>query len=1351
MFTMSELASTEAYKRKAKESYQRESKLSSYNRARNYIAYFQQDRNNAADTAGTALTTGVAATGVGALFSLSIGQFYRNSAQRFINYRAMLQQNVVNEREENFKRFHIQENTNFSNFILDAAETQMPDQDRPIEELYAYKKELLNIPPAVRQYAGDRYNRITTEVDNRIHTKITHERDTVQKRQHEQTTTQLNEISQHNTQLMDIIQRTYSPQEIKPELFQPTEMTPIETAQRIAELDYLLPGLEQNSKEQMAQLSPEMFNKAVEDIAQIRGFLADNAQQAQQQAQEQARQARAAAEIQQKLAEYDGIGQACNFTSQLGQAIGSKSLVQAGVIGQSLMKICAAKTTLDTSAVAGFAMLGPIGIIGGSALAIFQAFGPEAPDANQIIIDMLGQIKQQIEDFRTEMHERFEETFQRFDELFRFCHNGFSHIIDRLNNNVVPRLVQLQNTLDTLAGYIEQAELDQRLGQVSQDVRLGGATQVLNTQQSVIYYEHLARLAHHASFTASENYCNAASRTMAQTDPHSLTLALRQLFQNSERFLMSSNIDFLKELAPINIDQASIPNPTIWTSVVSEYIALSNRHIHPINGPMFTRDHTTSYAEIDAISKVGNRYTSFIRALKDNIIDVFTFQFLAYHQALDNVHANIQAIENEFQQFLQINNPQLRDRKPIDGIALGTDVVQFAEDNFTGYQALSNSGYQFTQQPWKASGKLGARFDQASKPNPTQLLTAACNTNPSLSNPFLNLAAKMGLGHYHFTFYIDVTNGSEQRWSSKMGRNGEKNGLETIFKFNNGANYTLSKGSPHVIWWRSITDEHSNIPQKDTLYSRLIYSVTNQGDNITTCRGRHNWGGPQTHYTPLDETQTNQVITILDAELQQKRHEFKERVLDAIETDLFNQAEQHRSLLISLLKLIGFSEENVINRVQQQLQQLENLTTIFTSYNPSNRELLDYHTIFTGSADDLNIAQTIDAIDINDEQYTGDFIDLVRVLKTELAANNITHPEFDAIQEQLTQLSDLRQHVTEYCESDDESDHLAQADQSFTNKLIRRAQWRRLQANPGQEQLENIAMRLDDHIYRGMLRPAANQQAQQNPGNQAGQSEQAVILRSVPLGPERQIAIERNILNTATTWDRLGLLHGVTKHVNKLDNTRRNITLVTKNAELDLETYLLNLHQHDQHLSKPQKLLLVLYVALSLREAHIRGLVYGRLQPRNILLFNPSVNDGRDYYAARIADIELPDTELDQALYQAPEVAAGREVQAQSDMFSLGITIWRILHDGRPYDPTAAQPLDPGHFANTFGFLVEMMQQCTQQAPDSRPSTDQVIKAINDWKNYKIQNISEQCYPGFFAASIGNNPIQVQESACTIM
>jgi tRNA A-37 threonylcarbamoyl transferase component Bud32 len=103
-------------------------------------------------------------------------------------------------------------------------------------------------------------------------------------------------------------------------------------------------------------------------------------------------------------------------------------------------------------------------------------------------------------------------------------------------------------------------------------------------------------------------------------------------------------------------------------------------------------------------------------------------------------------------------------------------------------------------------------------------------------------------------------------------------------------------------------------------------------------------------------------------------------------------------------------------------------------------------------------------------------------------------------------------------------------------------------------------------------------------------------------------------------------------------------------------------------------------------EAHANGVVHRDLKPANLLLDERDSVHVADFGIARavgdaLKRLTMPGTILGTAGYLSPEQARGESATAASDLYSLAVVAYELLHgqrpDGRALDPLFAQALAP--------------------------------------------------------------------------
>ena len=107
------------------------------------------------------------------------------------------------------------------------------------------------------------------------------------------------------------------------------------------------------------------------------------------------------------------------------------------------------------------------------------------------------------------------------------------------------------------------------------------------------------------------------------------------------------------------------------------------------------------------------------------------------------------------------------------------------------------------------------------------------------------------------------------------------------------------------------------------------------------------------------------------------------------------------------------------------------------------------------------------------------------------------------------------------------------------------------------------------------------------------------------------------------------------------------------------------------HLPVERALELALEVARGLAFAHAHGLVHRDVKPQNVLLNGDGSAKVTDFGIARSLDVEHGVTQTGTVLgtsnYIAPEQASGQPVDAQTDVYSLGVVLYELLAGDVPF------------------------------------------------------------------------------------
>jgi serine/threonine protein kinase/Tol biopolymer transport system component len=166
-------------------------------------------------------------------------------------------------------------------------------------------------------------------------------------------------------------------------------------------------------------------------------------------------------------------------------------------------------------------------------------------------------------------------------------------------------------------------------------------------------------------------------------------------------------------------------------------------------------------------------------------------------------------------------------------------------------------------------------------------------------------------------------------------------------------------------------------------------------------------------------------------------------------------------------------------------------------------------------------------------------------------------------------------------------------------------------------------------------------------------------------------------------------------------------------------------------------------VADALDRAHKKGLIHRDLKPANIMLVRSGSKSGPvqakllDFGLARPTTARAPDETMSKALtaagtivgtfqYMSPEQVEGREIDARSDIWSLGATLYEMATGARAFDGASAaslisavlrdEPRPMGERAPlTPPAFERLVAQCLAKEPDDRWQSAGDVKRELDW------------------------------------
>ncbi len=145
---------------------------------------------------------------------------------------------------------------------------------------------------------------------------------------------------------------------------------------------------------------------------------------------------------------------------------------------------------------------------------------------------------------------------------------------------------------------------------------------------------------------------------------------------------------------------------------------------------------------------------------------------------------------------------------------------------------------------------------------------------------------------------------------------------------------------------------------------------------------------------------------------------------------------------------------------------------------------------------------------------------------------------------------------------------------------------------------------------------------------------------------------------------------------------------------------------------------LALQICAGLEHAHADGLVHRDIKPGNLLLRDDGVLKIADFGIARATEatkLTQVGTVLGTAAYLSPEQAAGSEVTAAADLYSLGVVLYELLTGRTPYIVESLPQLAVQHREGTITpirslapvtpALETAVTRCLAFDPASRPGS----------------------------------------------
>ena len=143
----------------------------------------------------------------------------------------------------------------------------------------------------------------------------------------------------------------------------------------------------------------------------------------------------------------------------------------------------------------------------------------------------------------------------------------------------------------------------------------------------------------------------------------------------------------------------------------------------------------------------------------------------------------------------------------------------------------------------------------------------------------------------------------------------------------------------------------------------------------------------------------------------------------------------------------------------------------------------------------------------------------------------------------------------------------------------------------------------------------------------------------------------------------------------------------------------------------------------SLEEAHSYSIIHSDIKTANIFLEDNKAHARMlDFGVATIVqDAESSDQVFGTPHYLAPEVALGRRVRPESDIYSLGITAWEMLYGTPPFEASSVRGLLRAQISKPFPRLSEelystrlgkFIRYATAKSAGARPTATEALEML---------------------------------------
>ncbi|MBW8011253.1 MAG: protein kinase [Chloroflexi bacterium] len=255
--------------------------------------------------------------------------------------------------------------------------------------------------------------------------------------------------------------------------------------------------------------------------------------------------------------------------------------------------------------------------------------------------------------------------------------------------------------------------------------------------------------------------------------------------------------------------------------------------------------------------------------------------------------------------------------------------------------------------------------------------------------------------------------------------------------------------------------------------------------------------------------------------------------------------------------------------------------------------------------------------------------------------------------------------------------------------------------------------------------------------SELGQGGMGTVYRAHDSTLKRDVAVKLMFNAKIGTDGRARLLHEA-QATAKLNHP--NIVTVHDAGEIEDSPYIVmelieGQTLHENHPNDLQEIITIIkQVCTALEHAHTNGIIHRDLKPENVILESDGTAKLMDFGLARSVTSRLTSegTLIGTVFYMAPEQAMGREIDARTDLYSLGVMFYELATGELPFmddDPVAVisqhlyAPLVPPRAKNSEipTALNDLIVRLLNKDPADRPASAKEVIELLESPTQKVK------------------------------